>query len=65
MRSVWDCEKCFGLQEVFQICENWQFELLECFSENVYVVAKVYWRLMYTLAPKFEANVYFIPKLGG
>ena len=31
----------------------------------VYVVAKVYWRIMYTLAPKFEANVYSIPKLGG
>ena len=29
----------------------------------VYVVAKVYWRLMYTLAPKFEANVYISPKL--
>ena len=29
----------------------------------VFVVAKVYWRIKYTLAPKFEANVYFSPKL--
>ena len=29
----------------------------------VCVVAKVYWRIMYTLAPKFEANVYISPKL--
>ena len=29
----------------------------------VYVVAKVYWSIKYTLAPKFEANVYFSPKL--
>ena len=27
------------------------------------VMAKVYWRIKYTLAPKFEANVYFSPKL--
>ena len=30
---------------------------------NVYVVAKVYRRIMYTLAPNFEANVYISPKL--
>ena len=30
---------------------------------TVYVVAKVYRRLMYTLAPNFEANVYISPKL--
>ena len=29
----------------------------------IYVVAKVNWRLMYTLAPNFEANVYISPKL--
>jgi hypothetical protein len=29
----------------------------------VYVVVKEYWRIKYTLAPKFEANVYFSPKL--
>ena len=29
----------------------------------VCVVAKVNWRLMYTLAPNFEANVYISPKL--
>ena len=29
----------------------------------VHVVAKVNWRLMYTLAPNFEANVYISPKL--
>ena len=29
----------------------------------VSVVAKVNWRLMYTLAPNFEANVYISPKL--
>ena len=43
-------------------------------SKYVCVVAKVYRRIMYTLAPKFEAkpqtsnleaNVYSIPKLGG
>ena len=36
-----------------------------CFliANMTYVVAKVYWRLMYTLAPKFEANVYISPKL--
>ena len=28
-----------------------------------YVVAKVNWRLMYTIAPNFEANVYISPKL--
>ena len=28
-----------------------------------YVAAKVYRRLMYTLAPNFEANVYISPKL--
>ena len=32
-------------------------------NKFVYVVAKVYWRIKYTLAPKFEANVYFSPKL--
>ena len=26
-------------------------------------MAKVNWRLMYTLAPNFEANVYISPKL--
>ena len=26
-------------------------------------MAKVYWRIKYTLAPKFEANLYFSPKL--
>ena len=33
--------------------------------ENIhtYVVAKVNWRIMYTLAPNFEANVYISPKL--
>ena len=30
---------------------------------HVVVVAKVYWRLMYTLAPKFEANVYISPQV--
>ena len=29
----------------------------------LYVVAKVYRRIMYTLASKFEANVYISPKL--
>ena len=29
----------------------------------VSVVAKVYWRIKYTLAPKFEANVCFSPKI--
>jgi hypothetical protein len=29
----------------------------------IYAVAKVYWRIKYTLAPKFEANVYFSPIL--
>ena len=29
----------------------------------VYVMAKVYRRIMYTLAPNFEANVYISPKL--
>ena len=33
------------------------------FKTSAYVVAKVYWRIKYTLAPKFEANVYFSPKL--
>ena len=42
---------------------------------SVYVVAKVYWRIKYTLAPKFdadvsqssnlEANVYSNSKCGG
>ena len=32
-------------------------------NEIVFVVAKVNWRLMYTLAPNFEANVYISPKL--
>ena len=31
--------------------------------EYVYVVAKVNWRIKYTLAPNFEANVYISPKL--
>ena len=30
---------------------------------NKYVVAKVNWRIKYTLAPNFEANVYISPKL--
>ena len=44
-----------------------QYEFLKNYlkrnATNIYVVAKVYWRLMYTLAPKFEANVYISPKL--
>ena len=28
-----------------------------------YVVAKVYWRIKYTLSPNLEAKVYFSPKL--
>ena len=34
-----------------------------CSYVHIYVVAKVNWRLMYTLAPNFEANVYISPKL--
>ena len=33
------------------------------FTSHVSVVAKVNWRIKYTLAPKFEAKVYFSPKL--
>ena len=32
-------------------------------ANHVYVVATVYWWINFTLAPKFEANVYFSPKL--
>ena len=38
-------------------------EALQLVLYSIYVVAKVYWRIMYTLAPKFEANVYISPKL--
>ena len=31
--------------------------------DKVYVMAKVYWRIKYTLAPNLEAKVYFSPKL--
>ena len=36
---------------------------LNLFLDCVSVVAKVNWRIMYTLAPNFEANVYISPKL--
>ena len=38
-------------------------ELFTMLENHVYIVAKVYWWIRYTLAPKFEANVYFSPKL--
>ena len=37
--------------------------MLRNMSTYVYVVAKVYWRIKYTLASKFGANVYISPKL--
>ena len=49
----------------------WRVEFLKnfaqisafCLLRFVYVVAKVYRRIKYTLAPNFEANVYISPKL--
>ena len=38
-------------------------KLIFGFAILVYVVAKVYRRIKYTLAPNFEANVYISPKL--
>ena len=58
MKCVFHC--IFGALTLFQPGEAESFTI---FENHVYVMAKVNWRIMYTLAPNFEANVYINPKL--
>ena len=49
----------------YPVCTTGQqgFVMISPYLKIIYVMAKVYWRIKYILAPNLEAKVYFSPKL--